>query len=74
MPKLTGFQVLQAIRHKPLVIVVTAHREYRHLMLETDAIHCLSKPFDAAEVKKMMDKIDRIVLVMGRLGSPAGGA
>jgi two-component system LytT family response regulator len=74
MQKLSGFQVLRAIRHKPLVIIVTAHREYSHLVIETDAIYCLRKPFDAAEVQKMMDKIDSIVAIVGGLGSYVGGA
>jgi two-component system, LytTR family, response regulator len=68
MPKLNGFQVLKDIKHQPLVIIVTGHGEYRHLSLETDAIYCLSKPFDVAEVCKAMDKIDRIARVMARIG------
>ncbi len=74
MPKLNGFQVLKDIKHQPLVIIVTGHGEYRHLSLETDAIYCLSKPFDVAEVSKVMDKIGRIARVMARIGGGRGEA
>jgi two-component system LytT family response regulator len=73
MPKLNGFQVLKDIEHQPLVIIVTGHGEYRHLSLETDAIYCLSKPFDATELSKAMDKIDRIARIMARIGGQRGG-
>jgi CheY-like chemotaxis protein len=74
MPKLNGFQVLKTIKQQPLVIVVTAHTEFRHLTLETDALYCLSKPFDAAELQKAMDKIDRLARVMARIAARPGAA
>jgi CheY-like chemotaxis protein len=74
MPKLNGFQVLESIKLQPLVIIVTAHTEYRHLTLDTDALYCLRKPFDAAELHKAMDKIDRLARVMARIGARLGEA
>jgi len=73
MPKLDGFQVLKDIAHQPLVVIVTGHSEYRHLSLETDAIYCLTKPVDAAQVRKAMDKIDRIARIVARIGARPDG-
>lgn len=67
MPGLTGFQVLKAIRHKPMAVVITAHGRYRQMALESEAIECLVKPVDAEQMQRAMGKIEGLVEAAGRL-------
>jgi YesN/AraC family two-component response regulator len=73
MPGLTGFQVLKAIRHKPIAVIVTAHGRYRHMVLESDAIDCLQKPIDMDQMQRAMAKIDHVIQASGRLNGARGG-
>lgn len=67
MPGLSGFQVLKAIRHKPMAVVITAHSRYRQMALESEAIECLVKPVDAEQMQRAMGKIEGLVEAAGRL-------
>lgn len=73
MPGLSGFQVLKAIRHKPIAVVVTAHGRYGRMALESDAIDCLHKPVDLDQVQRAMDKIENLIKASGRLNGTRGG-
>jgi YesN/AraC family two-component response regulator len=73
MPGLSGFQVLKAIRHKPIAVVVTAHGRYGRMVLESDAIECLHKPVDLDQVQRAMDKIENLIKASGRLNGARGG-
>jgi two-component system, LytTR family, response regulator len=73
MPGLTGFQVLQAIKHKPIAVVITAHSHYRQMAFESDAIDCLVKPVDMEQMQRAMDKIEGLVKAMGRLNGSRNG-
>jgi two-component system, LytTR family, response regulator len=67
MPGLSGFQVLKAIRHKPMAVVITAHSRYRQMALESEAIECLVKPVDAEQMQRAMGRIEGLVEAAGRL-------
>lgn len=60
MPDLTGFGVLQQIQHKPIVVFLTAHGEYRAMAYETDAVAFLTKPVDADQIRNVIEKIRRM--------------
>jgi len=45
MPRLTGFEVLELIEHKPLVIFTTAYDQYALKAFEVSACDYLMKPF-----------------------------
>lgn len=45
MPKLTGFEILELIEHKPFVIFTTAYDEFAIKAFELNAIDYLLKPF-----------------------------
>lgn len=73
MPGLNGFQVLKAIRHKPMAVVITAHAGYRQMAFESEAIECLVKPLDAEQVQRAMGKIEGLVEAASRLHRPRNG-
>lgn len=61
MPKLTGFELLEIIEHKPQVIFTTAYDSYAIRAFEENAVDYLLKPFSrerfADAVGKVMDRI-----------------
>jgi two-component system, LytTR family, response regulator len=67
MPGLNGFQVLKAIQHRPLAVVITAHPSYRQMAFETDAIECLVKPVDMDQMRRTMGKIEGLLEATARL-------
>jgi two-component system LytT family response regulator len=67
MPVLNGFQVLKAIRHKPMAVVITAHSRYRQMALESEAVECLVKPVDAEQMQRAMGRIEGLVEAAARL-------
>jgi len=67
MPKLTGFEVMQRLRHKPLVVMITAHDRYWQMLAETDALSCMAKPVDAAQISRALERIRNVVRVAGRI-------
>ena len=74
MPGLNGFQVLKAIQHKPIAVVITAHASYRQMAFETDAIDCLLKPVDMEQMERTMSKIEVLVEATGRINRSRHGA
>ena len=73
MPGLTGFQVLQTIKHKPIAVVITAHGRYRQMAFESDAVDCLVKPVDMEQMQRAMDKIEGLIKATGRLNGSRNG-
>jgi two-component system LytT family response regulator len=67
MPVLNGFQVLKAIRHRPMAVVITAHSRYRQMALESEAVECLVKPVDAEQLQRAMGRIEGLVEAAARL-------
>lgn len=61
MPRLTGFEMLEVMDEKPLIIFTTAYDQYAIKAFESNAIDYLMKPVSterfAAAVEKAMEKL-----------------
>jgi DNA-binding LytR/AlgR family response regulator len=57
MPKLTGMDFLKSLSHPPLVIFVTAYREYAADGFELDAIDYLVKPVSFERFLRSISKV-----------------
>src|SRR5882672_4048194 len=56
MPGMTGFDVLDAIDHKPYVIFTTAYEQYDIQAFEKHAVDYLLKPLDAERFRIAVDR------------------
>lgn len=56
MPDLTGFQLIDKLKEKPLIIFTTAYGEYAIDGFKVDAIDYLLKPIDIPDFDKAVDK------------------
>jgi len=68
MPRLTGFEVMHRLRHKPLVVVITAHDRYWPMLLESEALCFMGKPVDTEQIGRVLDRIRNVVRAAGRIG------
>lgn len=59
MPKLTGFEMLELLEHKPEIIFVTAYDEYALKAFEQNAVDYLLKPYTS---KRLRDAVDKALL------------
>ncbi len=67
MPKLTGFEMLELIDHKPEIIFTTAYNQFAIKAFEQNAVDYLLKPFPKDRLLQAVDRaIERIG---GNLGS-----
>ena len=57
MPRLNGLEVLERIRHKPVVIFTTAHDRYAVTAFELRALDYLLKPFGRARFETTLLRI-----------------
>lgn len=57
MPKLTGFELLEIIEHKPQIIFATAYDEYAIKAFEHNAIDYLLKPFAQDRFNLAIEKV-----------------
>jgi len=58
MPKLTGFEVLELIQHKPQIIFTTAYDEYALKAFEENATDYLLKPFSFERFKESIERVN----------------
>ena len=56
MPGLSGFEVLEALAHPPLVIFVTAYDEYAIRAFEVNALDYLLKPFSRERLQRAIHR------------------
>lgn len=66
MPKITGFEMLQLLDHKPEIVFTTAYDQYALKAFEINAIDYLLKPFAK---ERLMEAIDK---AMQRVGQQNG--
>lgn len=57
MPKLTGFEMLEILDHKPQIIFATAYDEYAIKAFENNAIDYLLKPFSKERFDQAISKL-----------------
>jgi len=62
MPRLTGFEVLELLVHKPMVVFATAYDQFAVKAFEASALDYLLKPFGrerfAASMQKVMNQLN----------------
>jgi two-component system, LytTR family, response regulator len=68
MPKLDGFEVLELLDRKPLVVFVTAHDEFAIKAFEAHALDYLLKPFSRDRFDAVIARIEQNVA--RRAGQP----
>jgi two-component system LytT family response regulator len=56
MPKITGFEMLQLLEHKPDIIFTTAYDQYALKAFEINAVDYLLKPFSKDRMFSAIDK------------------
>jgi two-component system LytT family response regulator len=56
MPDLTGFEMLNKLKHQPVLIFTTAYGEYAMKAFKADAIDYLLKPIDLEDFSKAVNK------------------
>ena len=56
MPKLTGFEVLELIDQRPLVVFITAHDEHALRAFEVHALDYLLKPLSEPRFREVMER------------------
>ena len=56
LPKLTGFEILELIEHKPVIVFTTAYDQYAIKAFEMNAVDYLLKPFSADRFKVAVEK------------------
>lgn len=57
MPGLTGFEVLQKVKHFPVVVFCTAYDDYALKAFETSAIDYIVKPITEKRIHKSVEKL-----------------
>lgn len=57
MPKITGFEMLELLDHKPQVIFTTAYDQYALKAFELNAVDYLLKPFSKERMMKAIEKV-----------------
>jgi len=56
MPKLTGFEVLELIEYKPIIIFSTAYDQYAIKAFEANAVDYLLKPYSSERFEQAVNK------------------
>ncbi len=59
MPDLTGFEVIERLKHKPNIIFTTAYEQYAIKAFETFSIDYLLKPIKEERLEQSMEKLRR---------------
>lgn len=57
MPKITGFEMLELLEHKPEIIFTTAYDQYALKAFDYNAVDYLLKPFSKDRLLKAIDKV-----------------
>ena len=60
MPGLTGFQFIQSLSRKPMVIIVTAYKKFAHEGFELDVVDYLVKPVGLDRFMKACNKAQEL--------------
>ncbi|CAM2009891.1 LytR/AlgR family response regulator transcription factor [Acanthopleuribacter pedis] len=70
MPKLGGFDLLRTLQQRPLVVIISAHREYALESYDFDVCDYLLKPFGMARFLKAVEKVRARLAPEPEAGAP----
>jgi two-component system, LytTR family, response regulator len=59
LPELTGLEVLERVRHQPLVVFTTAYERFAVTAFELEALDYLVKPFGSRRFHETMERVRR---------------
>ena len=65
MPKITGFELLELLEHKPHIIFATAYDQYALKAFEFNAADYLLKPFSKERLWEAVDKVAERIKTQG---------
>jgi two-component system, LytTR family, response regulator len=57
MPKLTGFELIELLEHKPMIVFTTAFDEFAIKAFDVNAIDYLLKPYSLERLKRAISKV-----------------
>ena len=57
MPKLTGFELIELLEHKPMIVFTTAYDDFAIKAFEVNAIDYLLKPYSIERLKQAIEKV-----------------
>ncbi len=66
MPKITGFEMLELLEHKPQIIFATAYDQYALKAFEYNAADYLLKPYSKARLKEAVEKVVERIGIEGK--------
>ncbi len=66
MPKITGFEMLELLEHKPQIIFATAYDQYALKAFDYNAADYLLKPYSQDRLKEAVDKVIERIQTEGR--------
>lgn len=71
MPKITGFEMLELLDHKPQIIFATAYDQYALKAFEFNAADYLLKPYSKDRLEEAVDKVAARILAEGAISDVA---
>jgi len=71
MPKLTGLEFLETLKHPPMVIITTAYHEYALKSYEFSVVDYLLKPFSFQRFLQAIDKAADLFALKSQASRPA---
>ena len=66
MPKITGFEMLELLEHKPQIIFATAYDQYALKAFDYNAADYLLKPYSQDRLKEAVDKVIERIQTEGK--------
>jgi len=71
MPKITGFEMLELLEHKPQIIFATAYDQYALKAFEYNAADYLLKPYSKDRLKEAVEKVAERIQSEGKTSDVA---
>jgi two-component system, LytTR family, response regulator len=65
MPKISGFELLELLDHKPHIIFATAYDQYALKAFEYNAADYLLKPYSKERLKEAIEKVAERITTQG---------
>ena len=72
LPELTGLEVLQRVKHHPMIVFTTAYERFAVTAFELEALDYLVKPFGSRRFHETMNRVKRRFASQGAGGRAQG--